>query len=71
MRSSLPATAAAVTATAVVGTLGTDVRSRWYLQLDKPSWQPPGPGLRPRLDHPLRAPLGGLGPRSRPGPHRR
>lgn len=42
MRSSLPATAAAVAATAVAGTLGTDVRSRWYLQLDKPSWQPPG-----------------------------
>ena len=42
MRRSLPGTAAAVTATAVVGTLGTEVRSPWYLQLDKPSWQPPG-----------------------------
>lgn len=47
MRSSLPATATAVTVTAVVGTLGTDVRSRWYRQLDKPSWQPPGPAFGP------------------------
>jgi tryptophan-rich sensory protein len=35
-------TGAAVTATAVVGGLGTDVRSRWYLHLVKPAWQPPG-----------------------------
>ena len=39
---SLLATGAAVTATAVVGGLGTDVRSRWYRNLDKPAWQPPG-----------------------------
>ncbi len=38
----LPATAAAVAATAVLGGAGTDVRSRWYVDLDKPSWQPPG-----------------------------
>lgn len=41
-KQSLLATGAAVTATAVVGGLGTDVRSRWYLRLDKPDWQPPG-----------------------------
>lgn len=35
-------TSAAVAATAVVGGLGTDVGSRWYHALDKPSWQPPG-----------------------------
>ena len=38
----LLSTGAAVTATAVVGGLGTDVRSRWYRDLDKPPWQPPG-----------------------------
>lgn len=42
MRRSLVATAAAVTATAVAGAAGTDVRSRWYATLDKPRWQPPG-----------------------------
>ena len=41
--SPLAATSAAVGLTAAVGTAGTDVRSRWYAQLDKPSWQPPGP----------------------------
>ena len=41
-RRHLPATLAAVTATAVAGGVGTDVRSRWYAGLDKPSWQPPG-----------------------------
>lgn len=41
-RRTLLRTGAAVTATAVVGSLGTDVRSRWYRTLDKPSWQPPG-----------------------------
>lgn len=35
-------TAAAVGLTAVAGTIGTDVTSRWYQRLDKPSWQPPG-----------------------------
>lgn len=38
----LPATAAGVTATAVIGGLGTTVGSPWYAQLDKPRWQPPG-----------------------------
>ncbi len=42
MRRYLPATAAAVTATAVAGGLGTDVRSQWYADLEKPAWQPPG-----------------------------
>jgi translocator protein len=42
VRRSLPATGAAVVATAVAGGLGTDVRSDWYAGLDKPSWQPPG-----------------------------
>ncbi len=42
MRRHLPATVAAVTATAVVGGLGADVRSRWYADLDRPAWEPPG-----------------------------
>jgi tryptophan-rich sensory protein len=42
LRRFLPRTAAAVTATAVAGGLGTDVRSQWYADLEKPSWQPPG-----------------------------
>jgi tryptophan-rich sensory protein len=37
----------AVTATAVVGSLGTDVRSVWYRSLDKPAWQPPGAAFGP------------------------
>jgi tryptophan-rich sensory protein len=41
-RRSLALTATAVTATAVAGGLGTDVRSEWYARLDKPDWQPPG-----------------------------
>ena len=43
----LSRTSAAVTATAVVGVLGTDVTSRWYRHLDKPSWQPPGAAFGP------------------------
>lgn len=39
---SLKWTAPALVGTAVVGGLGTDVTSRWYAKLDKPSWQPPG-----------------------------
>lgn len=27
---------------AAVGSAGTDPRSTWYTELDKPSWQPPG-----------------------------
>jgi translocator protein len=34
--------AAAVTATAVLGGIGTATGSRWYRTLDKPAWQPPG-----------------------------
>ena len=36
-------TSTAVAATAALGSIGTDVTSRWYARLDKPSWQPPGP----------------------------
>jgi len=43
----LARTSAAVTATAVIGVLGTDVTSRWYRHLDKPSWQPPGAAFGP------------------------
>jgi len=38
----LVSTSAAVAATAAIGGLGTDVTSRWYHDLDKPAWQPPG-----------------------------
>src|SRR3954468_2833285 len=34
--------AAAVTAVAVAGGIGTEVSSDWYRDLDKPSWQPSG-----------------------------
>ena len=40
-------TSAAVAAAAVIGTLGTDVTSRWYRNLDKPAWQPPGSAFGP------------------------
>lgn len=40
-------TVAAVAATAVVGTLGADVRSGWYRSLRKPRWQPPGQAFGP------------------------
>jgi benzodiazapine receptor len=43
----LTRTSAAVVATAVIGGLGTDVGSRWYRQLDKPAWQPPGAAFGP------------------------
>jgi tryptophan-rich sensory protein len=43
----LARTSAAVTATAVIGGLGTDVTSRWYRDLDKPRWQPPGAAFGP------------------------
>jgi tryptophan-rich sensory protein len=40
----LATTAAAVTATALAGSVASaDVRSRWYERLDKPAFQPPGP----------------------------
>ena len=38
-------TSVAAAVTAAVGGAGTDVTSRWYAQLDKPSWQPPGPAF--------------------------
>ena len=44
---SLGRTAVAVAAAAVIGTLGTDVKSRWYGSLDKPAWQPPGAAFGP------------------------
>ena len=40
-------TSAAVAATAAIGGLGTDVTSRWYRDLDKPAWQPPGAAFGP------------------------
>jgi tryptophan-rich sensory protein len=43
----LARTSAAVVAAAVIGGLGTDVGSRWYRQLDKPAWQPPGAAFGP------------------------
>ena len=43
----LPRTAAAVLATAVIGSLGTDVRSGWYRSLNKPAWQPPAAAFGP------------------------
>ena len=43
----LPRTSAAVLATAVIGSLGTDVRSDWYRSLEKPAWQPPGAAFGP------------------------
>jgi len=44
---SLRRTSAAVAAAAVIGTLGTDVKSSWYRSLDKPAWQPPGTAFGP------------------------
>jgi benzodiazapine receptor len=41
----LQRTSAAVAATA--GGLGTDVKSRWYSDLEKPTWQPPGAAFGP------------------------
>jgi benzodiazapine receptor len=43
----LPRTSAAVLVTAVIGSLGTDVRSDWYRSLRKPEWQPPGAAFGP------------------------
>ena len=36
------ATAALTAAAAVVGSLGTRPKGRWYRTLDRPSWEPPG-----------------------------
>lgn len=38
---------AAVSATAVAGSIAVDPRSDWYRQLDKPDWQPPGAAFGP------------------------
>lgn len=43
----LAKTSAAVAATAIVGSLGTRVKSDWYLGLRKPSWQPSGAAFGP------------------------
>lgn len=40
-------TSAAVATAAGIGVLGTDVKSRWYRDLDKPAWQPPGAAFGP------------------------
>ena len=61
-RKTVRRTAATVGAAAVVGSLLTDPRSRWYRSLDKPAWQPPAGRLPGRLDRSLRG--------GRP-PHRR
>ena len=38
---------AAVTTTAVLGGIGTAPGTRWYRELDKPPWQPPGWAFSP------------------------
>jgi len=38
--SALKWTVPALVGTVAAGGLGTDVRSRWYVRLDKPAWQP-------------------------------
>ena len=67
MRRHLPATAAAVVATAVAGGLGTDVRSRWYAGLDKPRWQPPGWAFGPAWTTLYALIAVGSAPGARPG----
>jgi translocator protein len=44
---SLLGTSVAVATAAGIGVLGTDVTSRWYRDLDKPAWQPPGAAFGP------------------------
>ena len=46
-RSPYALTSAAVTATAVLGGIGTAPRTRWYRALDKPPWQPPAAAFGP------------------------
>lgn len=41
MNRRLWANALAVSASGVVGAIGTRPRSRWYRTLDKPAWNPP------------------------------
>lgn len=38
---------AAVSATAIAGSIAVDPRSDWYRRLDKPVWQPPGAAFGP------------------------
>jgi tryptophan-rich sensory protein len=56
-------TTAAVAATAAVGSVGTEVSSRWYRHLDKPSWQPPAAAF-PLVWTALYATLAGSGARA-------
>ena len=65
----LPRTSAAVLATAVIGSLGTDVRSDWYRKPGQAGLAAARSRLRPGLDHALRAPVAGIRPR--PGPNGR
>ena len=46
-RSPYALTSAAVTATAVLGGIGTAPGTRWYRGLDKPPWQPPASAFGP------------------------
>ena len=46
-RSPYALTSAAVTATAVLGGIGTATGTRWYRELDKPPWQPPASAFGP------------------------
>ena len=46
-RSPYALTSAAVTATAVLGGIGTAPGTRWYRALDKPPWQPPAAAFGP------------------------
>lgn len=55
-------TAAAVAATAAVGSAATDPSTRWYRGLRKPSWQPP-PAAFPAVWTPLYALLAAAGTR--------
>jgi tryptophan-rich sensory protein len=54
---------AAVTATAVTGSIATDPDSTWYRRLRKPSWQPP-PAAFPAVWTPLYALLAVAGTRA-------
>jgi translocator protein len=65
--------AAAVTAVAVAGGLGTDTSSDWYRNLNKPAWQPPGAVFGPvwTVLYVLIAIAATLAVRDVPGPRRR
>ena len=41
------AASAAVSATAIAGSVAVDPQSDWYRRLDKPDWQPPGAAFGP------------------------